>query len=1056
MDVKDKYKKQNKTKGGLKDNLNEAFQLLINNIKDYAIFMLNPEGYIVSWNKGAERIKGYKADEVIGKHFSIFYTKDDVKKGKPEMELKIAEKKGRYEEEGVRVKKDGSKFFADVVITSFKDEEGNLVGFVKIVRDVTERKKMEEELKQKEELFHALVENAMDIVMVVDREGRIKYISQSVERIAGYTPQEFIGKNALELVHPDDHKFVLKNLTYLVDNLGVSKRIEFRIRAKDGSWRYVEAIGNNLTHIPAVDGIVVNFRDVTERKVVEERLKESEETYRTLFEAATDAIFLLKDDILVDCNIRTLEMFRCRKEDIIGKTPYDFSPTKQPNGKDSKSAAIEKIKAALNGNPQLFEWKHRRLDGTLFDAEINLSRIKIGGEFYLLAIVRDVTMRKRAEEEKERMRKVLQSLWKLASVDVDYRTLYNLALNEIIHLTESKYGFFGTIDEGETELTILSWSKDIMKDCRIWSKSRSFLINKAGIWAEAIRKKKTIIINDYLSYPNKKGFPDGHVPLTRLLVVPIFEGKKIVSLTAVANKPTEYTEEDAELIKTFMTNVQLILDKKRIEELYRSVIETTGTAIIISDEKTTIIYVNKEVEKLLGLPKEEIVGKSWTEFVVKEELDKMLEYHKLRSIDPSLAPKSYETKLVDKKGDIKHVLLALSVIPDTNNHVISFLDVTELRKAERKIKESEERYRTLFEKSKDAIVLTGMDMRVIDCNESALKLVGMTKEEIVGKSFIELGIIDEKDISRLMETLYKAMREEVGNVEVNIKVGDEIKWLEVSPTVLEKDGKPYTLLIIIRDVTERKKYEEKIKLTFERLRIIHELDKGIIAGKTFREIAITALKNIREFVECEGGALLTYNTEMDEFVLITDADKVIFKEGTTIASNRIRSFEKVKRGEIVGVENILELDELTEIEKELLKAGMRSHIHIPLIVRDEFIGILCLTSKKPKGFDEKIDFMKEISDQLAIALHEARLSEMRKKAIEQIDHNIEQLAILVDHIRNPLASIVALAEMHVEDKEIADKILKQAERIEDVIEKLDKSWLESDKVREFLKRSYKD
>ena len=122
----------------------EGFRLLVESVKDYAIFMLDPGGHVATWNAGAERIKGYKADEIIGKHFSIFYPPEDVAAGKPERELEIAAREGRFEDEGWRVRKDGSRFWANVIITALRDPQGDLVGFAKVTRDLTERRQAEE------------------------------------------------------------------------------------------------------------------------------------------------------------------------------------------------------------------------------------------------------------------------------------------------------------------------------------------------------------------------------------------------------------------------------------------------------------------------------------------------------------------------------------------------------------------------------------------------------------------------------------------------------------------------------------------------------------------------------------------------------------------------------------------------------------------------------------------------------------------------------------------------------------------------------------------------
>lgn len=145
-----------------------------------------------------------------------------------------------------------------------------------------------------------------------------------------------------------------------------------------------------------------NSNSMVERQYVEESLASSERKFRAAFENANDAIFLMRGDIFIDCNPKTEEIFGCSRQEILRRSPYDFSPPKQPDGSDSKKRALERINAALSGKPQFFEWRHRRLDGTLFEAEVSLSRLEIDGESMVQAIVRDITRRKKAEEELKR------------------------------------------------------------------------------------------------------------------------------------------------------------------------------------------------------------------------------------------------------------------------------------------------------------------------------------------------------------------------------------------------------------------------------------------------------------------------------------------------------------------------------------------------------------------------------------------------------------------------------------------------------------------------------
>ena len=179
----------------------ERFRLLVEGVKDYAIFMLDPHGYITTWNEGAQRIKGYEGEEIVGEHFSVFYTEGDVERGHPDEELRIAAAEGSYEEEGPRVRKDGSTFWASVLITALRDEEGDLRGFAKVTRDITARKEAEDRerllIREKAALERAAdtLESISDAFYAIDEEWRFTYINGKAEELWGRSREELLGKN---------------------------------------------------------------------------------------------------------------------------------------------------------------------------------------------------------------------------------------------------------------------------------------------------------------------------------------------------------------------------------------------------------------------------------------------------------------------------------------------------------------------------------------------------------------------------------------------------------------------------------------------------------------------------------------------------------------------------------------------------------------------------------------------------------------------------------------------------------------------------------------------
>ncbi len=245
----------------------EKYRMLLDGVKDYAIFVLDPQGQILSWNAGAERIKGYKPEEIIGRNFSCFFPQQDIDRGRPEEVLRVTAARGRHEERGMRVRKNGSRFLASVSFTALRDRNGNLRGFSEFSHDLSES--LESEAK-----YRGLLEAAPDAMVVVDQGGKIVLLNVQAEKQFGYSRDELVGQRVTNIIPEGFAERLIADGTRsaaeaLAQQIGTG--IELTGRRKDGSDFPIEIM---LSPLENAEGTLVTaaIRNITERKQSEVRL----------------------------------------------------------------------------------------------------------------------------------------------------------------------------------------------------------------------------------------------------------------------------------------------------------------------------------------------------------------------------------------------------------------------------------------------------------------------------------------------------------------------------------------------------------------------------------------------------------------------------------------------------------------------------------------------------------------------------------------------------------------------------------------------------------------
>lgn len=416
----------------------ERSRLLIEGVRDYAIFMIDPRGYVTTWNTGAERLKGYTASEIVGEHFSKFYPPDLVQAKWPEHELQQAAEHGRFEDEGWRVRKDGTRFWANAVITALKDDQGVVRGFAKVTRDLSERRLAEEnarkllqeeasrkaaeaaarEIEQQKEQLRVTLTSIGDAVIVTDIDGRVTFLNPVASRLTGWNAEEAVGQPLERVFHIINEKSrkTVENPVERVfrENIVVGLANHTALISKDGKEVPIEDTAAPIRDEQGrTGGAVLVFRDVTEaRHALEARLR-----LAAIVESSDDAILSKNlDGIITSWNRGAERLYGYLHEEIIGKPLYLLVP---PEHQQEIPAIIQRIRQGEK--IEHFETQRIRKDGRRVDVSLTISPIKDAEGRIIGAskIARDITERKRVEQSLRVHNERLRLLWQAAVVLLD-------------------------------------------------------------------------------------------------------------------------------------------------------------------------------------------------------------------------------------------------------------------------------------------------------------------------------------------------------------------------------------------------------------------------------------------------------------------------------------------------------------------------------------------------------------------------------------------------------------------------------------------------------------
>jgi len=757
----------------LEDIFGDApYRKLVEAIRDFAVLHLDREGRIVSWNAGATALFGYSEAEIIGKPYAYIFTNEDQQSGVPERELKEVVETGRAEDTRWHPRRDGTRFYANSVMTALFDENGSLCGFAKVARDDTARMQMELALNASEVRYRRLFEAAYDGILILNAEtGQIADVNPFLCELLDYPKAEFVGKELWEIglfKDKDESQAAFREL----QEKGYIRYEDMPLETKDGVRREVEFISN----VYGEDGrqvIQCNIRDITERKAAEKSIRFQAHLLDTVEQSV---IATNLDGIVIYWNQFAQKLYGWTAQEAMGRQIMELTT---PEGMIEQ--AIEIMSHLRQGESWSGEFNVQRRDGTMFPVQIINSPVS-DGEGKLIGIVGvsiDITARKRQEQA-------------LRESENKYRMLMDQA-SDGIHTYDMQGNF---IETNSKLCEMLGYTPEELLRLNVKDLIPAEDLAVDPVRFEELRAGKTLLKERRLR--RKDG---------SLLPVEI-SGRMIrdSELQAIVRDITERKRAEEELNAS--------------EERLRTIFEASRDGILVEDDER-IVYVNQSYTHLFGYEApEELIGKHVSTVISSEDTERLLKFGKSR-VRGKLPASVYEFKGKRKDGTLIEVEASVSASNVTGHSYITTIvrDITARKRAEERLRVSEERFRATFEQANVGIVQLSSDGKLLMVNPGFCKIVGYTETECQHLTVKDVTHPDDYEFEEA-ETR-RLLSGEISGYSIEkryLHKSGSIVWGQMTASLVRRaSGEPFYTLAIIEDITERKRAEEELKKINEQL-----------------------------------------------------------------------------------------------------------------------------------------------------------------------------------------------------------------------------------------------
>jgi len=922
----------------------EQFSLLVDAVEEYAIFMLDPDGRVQTWNQGAERIKGYERGEVLGEHLSTFYTDADREAGTPEENLADAATEGVTTDEGRRVRSDGSTFWAHVTLTAIYDDADDLRGYAKVTRDMTDRREREEAVRRERDLLEKVLETSPIGMGVFHPDGSVDRMNRRMTALLGLSREEadsyVLGDRELLDEAGEPLSFEETPAGRVVETGEPVTDQEVRIDAAGRGTRWFSVNAAPLTAADGgLEGVVATMSDVTQHKLQLDRLERQrgdlEAELGEVYERVDDAFYALDDQFrFTFVNDRAEELLDATEAELLGESVWDqFPEAKETPAWGSFHRSLEE--QVTTGYEVRFDPLDLWIEANVYPSESGLS-----------VYFRDVTERKERECELERYESVVETMVDGVFV-TDAEGRYAMANDAYVEMTgysrEELIGADLSLVIGEENRAegrdMIEEILEGERDVGVWELNQQ----RADGGTNLVESRFTLLPND--------GEYRGTVGVVRDV--------------------TERKEREQEL------------------EEYERIVETVDDGVYVLDGAGEFQRVNSAFVGMTRFDREELLG-SHASTVFGENFDELDEAanRQFEVGDSDVATFEEEIHTAADEQITVESQFKRYVVDGEPGRVGVIRDVTHRKEREREL----ERYRTIVETVDDGIYVVDGDGRFTMANDAYAEITGYPREELLGMHVSTL--VDEETIAtaRELERELLAGERETAKFEADLGVatGETIR-AEATFSIIPDEGGDYERVGVVRDVTERVEREETLRAQRERLaaldalnEVVRDLSGAVIDQSTREEV---------ERVVCEGLAA----TGSYEFAWIGDVDA-----GTQTVRTRTEAGVEgylddvtisvdpddprsagptglaVQTHRMQTVEDALDDEAYEQWRDEAREYGFRSSAAIPIVHGGVLYGVINVYADRPNAFtgDER-----DVIEHLGEVVGHAIAAVERKRAL---------------------------------------------------------------------------